>query len=82
VEGSCERNNEPSGFIKLWEVLEWLYNRQSFDDCSVAIYHRSRRCVIALSRSTLSHPRSFKLVASSLSQYLIGAGDVEKRMTF
>jgi hypothetical protein len=28
VEGSCERGNEPSGFIKRWEVLEWLQNWQ------------------------------------------------------
>jgi hypothetical protein len=21
-EGSCERGNEPSGFIKFWEILE------------------------------------------------------------
>jgi hypothetical protein len=28
VEGSCEGSNEPSGFIKLWEVLEWLHNWQ------------------------------------------------------
>jgi hypothetical protein len=28
VEGSCEHGNEPSGFIKYWEVLEWLHNWQ------------------------------------------------------
>jgi hypothetical protein len=28
VEGSCEHGNEPSGFIKRWEVLEGLHNRQ------------------------------------------------------
>jgi hypothetical protein len=28
VEGSCERGNEPSGSIKLSEVLEWLDNWQ------------------------------------------------------
>jgi hypothetical protein len=27
-EGSCEHGNEPSGFIKCWEVLEWLHNWQ------------------------------------------------------
>jgi hypothetical protein len=21
---SCEQDNEPSGFIKFWDVLEWL----------------------------------------------------------
>jgi hypothetical protein len=26
VEGSCEHGNELSGFIKGWEVLEWLHN--------------------------------------------------------
>jgi hypothetical protein len=26
VEDSCERGNEPSGFINCWEFLEWLYN--------------------------------------------------------
>jgi hypothetical protein len=25
-EGSCEHGDEPSGSIKCWEVLEWLYN--------------------------------------------------------
>jgi hypothetical protein len=24
VEGSSEHGNEPSGFIKYWEILEWL----------------------------------------------------------
>jgi hypothetical protein len=24
VEGSCEHNNEPSSFIKHWEILEYL----------------------------------------------------------
>jgi hypothetical protein len=28
VEGSCERDNKPSGSIKRWEVLEWLHNWQ------------------------------------------------------
>jgi hypothetical protein len=28
VEGSCEYGNEPSGPIKCWDVLEWLYNWQ------------------------------------------------------
>jgi hypothetical protein len=28
VEGSCEHDNEPSGFIKCWEFLEWLHNWQ------------------------------------------------------
>jgi hypothetical protein len=27
-EGSCEHANEPLGFIKCWEVLEWLRNWQ------------------------------------------------------
>jgi hypothetical protein len=26
VDGSCEHGNEPSGFIKCWEVLEQLHN--------------------------------------------------------
>jgi hypothetical protein len=26
VEGSCEHDNEPSGSIIYWEVLEWLQN--------------------------------------------------------
>jgi hypothetical protein len=26
VEGSCEHGDEPSGFIKCWDVLEWLHN--------------------------------------------------------
>jgi hypothetical protein len=26
VVGSFEHDNEPSGSIKCWEVLEWLYN--------------------------------------------------------
>jgi hypothetical protein len=26
VEGSFERGNEPSGYIKFWEVLEYLNN--------------------------------------------------------
>jgi hypothetical protein len=25
-EVSCEHNNEPSGSIRCWEVLEWLHN--------------------------------------------------------
>jgi hypothetical protein len=24
MEGSCEHGNEPSGFIKCWEILQWL----------------------------------------------------------
>jgi hypothetical protein len=28
VEGSCEHGDETSGFIKCWEVLEWLHNWQ------------------------------------------------------
>jgi hypothetical protein len=24
VEGPCEHVNEPSGFIKCWEILEWV----------------------------------------------------------
>jgi hypothetical protein len=24
VVGSCEYGNEPSGWIKCWEILEWL----------------------------------------------------------
>jgi hypothetical protein len=26
VMGSCEHGDEPSGSIKCWQVLEWLYN--------------------------------------------------------
>jgi hypothetical protein len=26
MEGSCEHDDEPSGSIKCWEVLEWLHN--------------------------------------------------------
>jgi hypothetical protein len=26
VEGSCEHGNGPSGFIKCWEVLEYLHD--------------------------------------------------------
>jgi hypothetical protein len=26
VEDSCEHGNEPLGFIKSWEFLEWLHN--------------------------------------------------------
>jgi hypothetical protein len=26
VEGSCEHGDEPSGFVKCWEFLEWLHN--------------------------------------------------------
>jgi hypothetical protein len=26
VEGSCEHDNEPSGCIKCWKVLEYLHN--------------------------------------------------------
>jgi hypothetical protein len=26
LEVSCEHDNEPSGSIKCWEVLEWLLN--------------------------------------------------------
>jgi hypothetical protein len=33
VEGSCEHGNEPSGSIKCWEFLEWLYNWQLLKDC-------------------------------------------------
>jgi hypothetical protein len=29
VEGSCERGNDPSGFIKRWEVLEQLLKKGS-----------------------------------------------------
>jgi hypothetical protein len=25
VEGPCEHDIEPSGFVKSWVVLEWLY---------------------------------------------------------
>jgi hypothetical protein len=28
VKGSCEHGNEPLGSIKLWEVLDYLYNWQ------------------------------------------------------
>jgi hypothetical protein len=28
VEHLCEHGDEPSGFIKCWEVLEWLHNWQ------------------------------------------------------
>jgi hypothetical protein len=28
VKGCCERDNEPSGSIQYWEVLEWLHNWQ------------------------------------------------------
>jgi hypothetical protein len=28
VEGSCEHGDEPSGFLKCWEVPEWLHNLQ------------------------------------------------------
>jgi hypothetical protein len=28
VNGSCEHANKPSGFMKCWEVLEWLQNCQ------------------------------------------------------
>jgi hypothetical protein len=24
VKGSCEHDNEPTGSIKCWEILEWL----------------------------------------------------------
>jgi hypothetical protein len=27
-EGSCEKGDEPSGFIKCWEVPEWLHSWQ------------------------------------------------------
>jgi hypothetical protein len=26
VECSCEHGNESSGFIKRWDILEWLHN--------------------------------------------------------
>jgi hypothetical protein len=26
VESSCECGNEPSGFMKCWETIEWLHN--------------------------------------------------------
>jgi hypothetical protein len=26
VESSCEHGNEPSGSMKCWESIEWLYN--------------------------------------------------------
>jgi hypothetical protein len=29
--GSCERGNEPSGFIKCWEIIEWLHDRWSLE---------------------------------------------------
>jgi hypothetical protein len=29
IEGSCKRDNEPPGYIKYWEVLEWLHNWRS-----------------------------------------------------
>jgi hypothetical protein len=35
VKGSCERGNEPSGSIKLWEVLEWVNNWQLLKKGSV-----------------------------------------------
>jgi hypothetical protein len=31
VEGSCEDDNEASGSLKCWEVLEWLYSRWSLE---------------------------------------------------
>jgi hypothetical protein len=34
-QGSCEHDNEPSGFIKCWEVLEWLHNWQLLKEGSV-----------------------------------------------
>jgi hypothetical protein len=32
VEDSCEHGNEPSGFIKCWEVLEWLRDWRSLKE--------------------------------------------------
>jgi hypothetical protein len=26
VEGSCEHGNGPSGYVKCWEVIEWLHS--------------------------------------------------------
>jgi hypothetical protein len=26
VETSCECGNEPSGYIKCWETIEWIHN--------------------------------------------------------
>jgi hypothetical protein len=26
MEGSCEHDNEPSGSIKCWEIVEYLHN--------------------------------------------------------
>jgi hypothetical protein len=28
LEDSCKHGDEPSGFLKCWEVLEWLHNWQ------------------------------------------------------
>jgi hypothetical protein len=32
VEGSCEHGNEPSGSVKRWEVLQYLYNWRLLKD--------------------------------------------------
>jgi hypothetical protein len=38
VEGSCGHDDEPSGSIKCWEVLEWLHSRQLLKKGSVFKY--------------------------------------------
>jgi hypothetical protein len=30
VEGSCEHGNETSGFIKCWDIFEWLSDSSSW----------------------------------------------------
>jgi hypothetical protein len=39
VESSCECDNEPSGSIKCWEIIEWLHNWLSLGFSSSAQLH-------------------------------------------
>jgi hypothetical protein len=52
--GSCEHCNEPSGFIKCWEILEWLRNWR--------VHMKSSAHGVSLSSiSPLQSPSSFKI---------------------
>jgi hypothetical protein len=43
VDGSCEHGKEPSGSIKVWEILEWLPRRAQLHLASSTV--RAGLCV-------------------------------------
>jgi hypothetical protein len=48
VEGSCEHGDEPLGFLKCWEVYEWLHNWQFLRKGSASCVSKVARVLISL----------------------------------